>query len=86
MLLLVALLATIIGWRTAVEQVRRENRTGERESLQMDIAQLEKYIDECKQAIEKQDGRWEGADAAMAMKSFENQIAEAKKKIENLSK
>ena len=86
MLLLVALVATIIGWRTAVEQVQRENRKGERKSLQITISELEKYVDECKQAIEKQDGRWEGADAAMAMKSFENQIAETKKKIENLSK
>ena len=86
MMLLVALAATVIGWRTAVEQVRRENRKGERESLQLNISELEKYIDRWKQTLDQPNSRWSHAEAMEAIKMFEGQIAEAKKRIDDLSK
>ncbi len=42
MLLLVALAAMIFGWRAAVEQVRGEDRNGERSELQLSVRQSEK--------------------------------------------
>jgi hypothetical protein len=44
MLLVVALIATIFGWRAAVEQERRANRDGERVGLQLQLGYRENEL------------------------------------------
>jgi peptidoglycan hydrolase CwlO-like protein len=87
LLVLTALVALVInGRRIFIERASSENRTSERKSLQMDIAQFERYIDECKQAIENGNGRWASVDAAEAIKSLEKKLADTKNRLNEIPK
>ena len=81
MLLIVALIASLVGWLTAVEQEKRENRNGERRMLQQTLAQLEADKSRLEQRLIV------GASNRLnAMRPLQSQISNLKQRIDELSK
>jgi len=87
MLLVVALIASIIGWRTAVEQERRENRYGERRMLQSTVAQLEKAESRWEEQVpDDDDDNSHYRAARLAIKMLRSQISDMNQRIDELTK
>ena len=81
MLLIVALIASLVGRRTAVEQEKRENRNGERMMLQQTLAQLATDKSRLEQRLIV------GASNRLnQMTPLQSQISDVKQRIDKLSK
>ena len=85
MLLLVALAATIFGWRAAVEQARREDRNGERSELQLSARSSEKTRAANVELL-KSDDEVVRAEAARQVKRYDENIANLKERIDAIGK
>jgi uncharacterized protein HemX len=81
MLLIVALIASLVGWRTAVEQEKRENRSGERRMLQQTLAQLEADKSRLEQRLIVGE-----SNRLKLMTPLQSQISDLKQQIDELSK
>ena len=83
MLLLVALAAAIIGWRTAVETLRRIDVNGQRQGLDMYIRHTEKDIANCEQKVN--DGKdYFGMDPVKALKMLHSDLDKIKAERDSL--
>jgi hypothetical protein len=85
MLLLVTLVATIFGWRAAVEQVRREDRNGERFELQLSVRQSEKTRAAYEELL-KSDDEVVRAEATRQVKRYDENAANLKARIDAIGK
>ena len=91
MLLVVALIASLIGWQTAIEQKRRNDRNSELKWEQSTLAQYEKYRERYKAEIDQSGilapvGSYRRIQFESDIRSFDFQINRAKQRIDELSK
>jgi hypothetical protein len=86
MLLLITLLATIFGWRAAVEQAHREDRNGERFTWQLIVHEFEKQKAEQEERIRTIDAPLAQEQIAQQIKEIDERIADTKKRIDNVGK
>ena len=87
MLLVVALIASLIGWQTAVEQKRRNDRDGERKWEQSTLAQYEKYRERYKAEFNQLSvGSYRRMELDQLIQSCDFEMNRAKQRIEELTK
>jgi hypothetical protein len=86
MLLIVALAAAIIGWRTAVNQTQAEDRIGQRRSLELTVVQLQRQIESSKAKLNRPDDGWTHELAKSEIEYDQTQLVRIKRQIDELSK